>query len=310
MGLIAPGGVVDEVIVGKCVANLEQMGFKVVLGNQIFARWGGYAGTIEQRLSDLHAMFADGDVRAIWTARGGSGCAGLLPHIDYAKVRRDPKILIGYSDITALHLALYAKARMVSFHGPVAWSTPTAYSVGHMRAALMSGLSRHEMRHAPENLARAVNEPLFQPKTHASGIAAGALVGGNLSVLAALVGTPYAAPLTDRVLFLEEIDEAPYRIDRLLHQLQQSNATGHQGLRDCAGVMLGVFQKCEAKATDKSLRLTEVFAQHLDRHRGPATSGYSLGHISHQMTLPIGIRAELDTERETLTWLDSPTDAA
>jgi muramoyltetrapeptide carboxypeptidase len=128
VGLIAPGGVLDDRIIQKCVQNLESLGFKVKPGNNLRATWGGYAGTVRQRLDDLHAMFADREVQAVWTARGGSGCSGLLPAIDYPLIRRHPKILIGYSDITALHLALYRHAGLVTFHGPVAWSTPTSAS--------------------------------------------------------------------------------------------------------------------------------------------------------------------------------------
>ncbi len=308
VGLIAPGGVLNDAIVAKCVANLERLGFRVKLGANVLARWGGYAGTIEQRVDDLHTMFADTDVRAIWSARGGSGCAGLLPHIDYSHIRSHPKILVGYSDITALHLALYAKAQLVSFHGPVAWSTPSAYSVANMRAALMGAQTTHTMSHASDNLARAASEPQFQPRTHRAGRRRGPLVGGNLSVLAALVGTPYAAPLRDHLLFLEEIDEAPYRIDRLLHQLSQSHAPGEVAFNNTSAVVLGVLNRCEPKPGGHSLSLAEVLGHHLNSLRVPAVSGYSFGHIANQMTLPIGVMAELDTESQTLTQLESATE--
>lgn len=316
IGLVATSGVLNPTGVAQRVSNLEGMGFKVRLSKHLLARWGGYAGTVEQRLDDLHAMFCDGDVRAVWAARGGSGLSALLPHIDYSLLAKNPKIVVGYSDVTALHMALYSQIGLVSFHGPTAGSTFSEFNVRNLRAALMGESRGYAMGHAPENLARAVTESAFKPRTHVAGRAVGRLLGGNLSVLAALVGTPYLTPLGGHLLFLEEIDEAPYRVDRLMHQLQQSNARGQRALGElggssgCAGVMVGVFSKCEARPGDQSLTLQEVLSEHLDSLGVPAVSGYGVGHIAHQMTLPIGITAELDTAKQQLTLLESATDAS
>ncbi len=303
VGLIAPGGVVDQTIVDKCTKNLEGMGFKVKMGKNILERWGGYAGTVGQRLADLHAMFADPDVAAIWTARGGSGCAGLLPHIRYDWVRAHPKIVIGYSDITALNLALFARAGLVTFHGPVAWSTFSDYSVACMRAVLMPDqvYNQTAFEMAPENAARGATEAAYQMRTFSTGVAEGVLTGGNLSVLTALVGTPYAAQLPGSLLFLEDVREEPYRIDRMLHQLQQSLG----GFDKTSGVMLGVFSRSEASDKSPALSLTEVLDGHFSGLPVPAVYGYSIGHISQQLTLPIGIRARLDTNAQTLTLLEA-----
>lgn len=306
VGLIAPGGIVDGAIIEKCERNLASLGFKVKLGKNIRAAHGGYAGTVAQRLEDLHAMFADKEVKAVWTARGGSGCSALLPHIDYTLIRTHPKILIGYSDITALHLAFYRMAGLVTFHGPAAWSTFSDYSVSQMQAVLMLPRSETEINMSIENSRKALEQPEYALRTLRHGIAEGRLVGGNLSVLTALIGTPYAAQLTGNLLFLEDVSEAPYRIDRMLTQLQQSvGGLGRQdGLRHAAGVMLGVFSKARARDGDPSLTMAEVVNEHFGNLPVPALYGCSFGHISHQFTIPVGLRARLDTKQQTLTLLE------
>ncbi len=304
VGLIAPGGVVDEALIQKCVANLESLGFSVKPGANLRAARGGYAGTVEQRLEDLHAMFRDREVAAIWAARGGSGCPALLPRIDYGLVRRNPKVLVGYSDITALHLALYAHAGLVSFHGPVASSTFSDYSVAQLHAVLMEPRERTVLPIAEEQLARAESQPQLAPRTFRSGRAQGRLIGGNLSTLCALVGTPYLPPTRRALLFLEEVGEAPYRIDRMLTQLRQAGL-----LAPAAAAMLGVFQRCEATDGEPSLTLAETLEGQLSGLGIPAAYGYSFGHVPQQYTLPVGVRASLDTEARTLTLLESAVSA-
>lgn len=298
VGLIAPGGVLDDKIIETCVRNLESQGFTVKPGANLRASHGGYAGTIRQRVDDLHAMFGDREVQAIWTARGGSGCTGLLPHLRYDFIRRHAKILIGYSDITALHLALLRQAGLVSFHGPVAWSTFSSYSVEHMLAVLMEPRRQYAIAMAEENAQKAATQPQFAAQTLHPGVAEGRLIGGNLSLVAALAGTPFAADFRGRLLFLEEVGEAPYRVDRMLTQLDQAI-----GLQRAAGALLGVFQK---SGTDKdpSLSLNDVLAAHFADGPKPAVYGWSFGHIPQQFTLPVGVRARMDTEARTLTLLE------
>lgn len=299
VGLIAPSGVLDDATLQRGVSNLESLGFRVKLGANVRAAHGGYAGTVAQRLDDLHAMFLDREVKAIWAARGGSGCSALLPGIQYELIRNHPKILVGYSDITALHLAIHRHAGLVTFHGPVAPSTPTDYAVTQMQAVLMSPRPETEIAMSVENSKMAPERPEFALRTFRDGIAEGRLIGGNLSVVCALIGTPYAAEMKNRLVFLEDVGEAPYRIDRMLTQLQQS-----QDLKTAAGIMLGVFQKSNVPAGEASLTLDEVLDGHFAASKVPAVYGYSFGHIQHQCTIPVGIKARLDTRSQTLTLLE------
>lgn len=245
-------------------------------------------------------MARDRGVAGIWAARGGSGCLALLPHIDYAAMRRHAKVLVGYSDITALHLALYRRAGLVTFHGPVASSTFSDFSAGQLEAVLMDAQPEWPFHIPDVGLARAAEQPQFAPRTFRGGIAEGRLSGGNLSTLCALVGTPYAVPAKGHLLFLEEVGEAPYRIDRLLTQLRYAGVLG-----SAAGVLLGVFQKCEAPPGEASLTLAQVLDDHFSTARVPAGYGYALGHIPHQYTLPVGARARLDADARTLTLLEA-----
>jgi muramoyltetrapeptide carboxypeptidase len=299
VGVVAPSGVLDDDQAQRLVRNLEAFGVRVKLAPNVRASHGGYAGTVAQRVGDLHAMFRDREVEAIWCARGGSGCTALLPHLDYALIRRSPKILVGYSDVTALHLALLRRAGLVSFHGPVATSTFSDYSAANLRAVLMEPAPRCTFEGAEENFARALEEPQFEPRPYVEGIATGRLVGGNLSVVAAMAGTPYGLAGGPDLLFLEEVGEAPYRIDRMLTQLRQAGVLGA-----AAGTMLGVFQRCESTDGEPSLTLQEVLREHFAHGTRPAGYGYSFGHIAHQITLPVGIRAQLDTRAQTLTLLE------
>jgi muramoyltetrapeptide carboxypeptidase len=301
VGLIAPSGVLEDAQIERGVRNLESLGLVVKVGRNIRAAHGGYAGTVEQRVEDLHGMFLDREVRGVWAARGGSGCTALLPRIDYGLIRRNPKVLVGYSDITALHLALLRHARLVTFHGPVSSSTFSGFSADRLREVLMEPLPRRVLHDAPENLAKAIDQPQFAPRTFRPGRAEGDLVGGNLSVLCSMVGTDHLPRLGASLLFLEDIGEAPYRIERMLVQLSQARV-----LAQARGIAFGVFQKSQPVDEEPSLTLDETLAEQMAALRVPAASGFSFGHIPHQLTLPLGIRARLDTEERTLTLLESP----
>lgn len=300
VALVAPAGLLDEDEIAKAIGNMESLGLRVSLGTHIRAVNGNYAGTVQQRLDDLHAAFRDPQVKAVWAIRGGSGCISLLAHIDYALIRANPKILIGYSDITALHLAIHRHTGLVTFHGPVASSTFSDYTVTHLRNVLMQPQEQYTIPMALENHRRALTHPNFTIRAVHGGQATGRLTGGNLCMVSALAGTPYAAEFEHRILFLEEINEAPYRVDRMLYQL---DLAGH--LSSAAALMLGVFMHCEAEDGGSSLILDQTLDQHLLPLTVPAVTGYSFGHIRDQFTLPIGILAALDAERQTVTLLET-----
>jgi muramoyltetrapeptide carboxypeptidase len=299
VGLVAPGGYTTDAAIEQAVRHIEALGLCVKQGTYLREVWGNYGGTVAARIADLHAMFRDPQVKAIWAIRGGSGCISLLRHLDYRLIRTHPKILLGYSDITALHLAIHRHAGLVTFHGPVASSTPSDYSTQHLLAVLMEPRDAYTIPMSVENDLRALDDPWYATRTVHGGVAEGRLIGGNLSLVSALAGTPYAADFTGSLLFIEEVNEEPYRIDRWLTQLDLA-----VGLDRAAGVMVGICENCGPQGDGPSLTLDETLDVHLRPLRAPAVTGYSFGHIRHQFTLPVGVRARLDTAARTVTLLE------
>ena len=300
VGLIAPGGYTSERAIAKALRNIESLGLKVKQGKYLREVFGNYAGSVQQRVADLHAMFADPEVKIVWPIRGCSGCISLLSSLDYGLIARHPKILLGYSDITALHLAIHKRTGLVTFHGPVASSTITDYARQQMMAVLSDPQPRITITMAPDNARQALSEPHFGIHTVTQGVATGRLMGGNLSLVAALAGTPYAADFADSILFLEEVNEAPYRIDRWMTQLDLAC-----GFANAAALVIGICENCGPEHEEVSLTLERTLGLHLHPLTIPAVSGYSIGHIRNQCTLPIGVRATLDTKAQTITLLEA-----
>ena len=197
-------------------------------------------------------------------------------------------MLIGYSDITALHVAIFQKTGLISFHGPVAASEFTEYTVDHFQKVVMQPQANFMIKPAKENLES--EETNFHPKTIVAGKAMGKLMGGNLSLLASLVGTDFTPNFKNKIVFIEDIGEKPYRIDRMLTQLRQGT-----NLREAKGIALGIFADCEAKEGDNSLTLMETLTDRLGDLNIPVVYGLSFGHIANQMTLPIGGEVEINT---------------
>lgn len=284
----------------RAVRNIESLGLRVRPAANIRLRRGNYAGTTFQQVADFHAMVRDPDVKAIWCGRGGSGGSLMLPLVDYGLVRAHPKVIVGLSDVTALHLAIQRRAGLVTFHGPAGISTFSEYSVEHLRAVFMEPRVPYVIAGAAENRRRGEMEPEYAERTITPGVATGPLVGGNLSVLSALVGTPYAARMEGHIVFLEDVDEAPYRINRMLTQLVQGGE-----LARAAAVLFGVCSRCRAPPGDATLSLEETLRDRLEPLHVPAAMGLSFGHAAQNFTLPLGIRARFDAGERTLTLLEA-----
>ncbi len=298
IGLIAPGSPVTEEKLNKAITNLENLGFHVHYTKNILAKQGYLAGTDQQRLDDLHLMFNNQKINGIWCIRGGYGCGRILPDIDYSLIRKYPKPMIGYSDVTALLQAIFLKTGIIGFHGPVAVSEFTDYTICQFQTILMEPKAPIQIKNAVENDKK--ENTAFQNKVINSGKAKGKIMGGNLSLIASLAGTKYQLNAKGKIIFLEEIGERPYRIDRMLTQLLQSCNLGQ-----AAGIALGIFDDCEAKEGTDSLTLMETLEDRLGPLGIPVIYGLSFGHIDNQFTFPIGIEAELDTEKHIVKLLES-----
>jgi muramoyltetrapeptide carboxypeptidase len=283
------------------IDTIESLGFKVKPGAHLYDRDGYLAGSDAARAADLNAMFADDGVDAIWCVRGGYGASRILPALDYALMQRKPKALIGYSDITALHMAIHRHAGLVTFHGPVAFRAFTPYSLGELKRVLWTGETPVRLG-GPPPFERAEGRVDWENRvvTLVPGRARGRLLGGNLCLMSHLCGTPYFPDLRGAILFLEDVEEAYYRIDRMLTQLWLSGA-----LAGVAGVAFGKFTNCNSSPFFLQNRpLDDILAERCRALGVPAVSGIMVGHIEDQTTLPVGCLAELDADAGTLTLLE------
>ena len=298
VGLINPAGATfhpDDVVVAEEV--LAALGLKMKAGEHLLDRRGYLAGSDKDRALDINRMFADRKVAAILTLRGGWGCNRLLDLLDYGVVAKNPKILMGYSDITSLLLALNAKTGLVTFHGPVGVSSWNKFSTDFVEKLLFNGevFSMENPKDPGDNLARTKDRVL----TINGGKAKGKLIGGNLSVLTAMVGSEYLPDFKGNILFLEEVGEEVYRVDRMLTQLKLGGILG--------GISGFVFGKCSDCGPGKgygSLTLEEILDDHIKPLGIPAWYGSMIGHIENKFTIPLGVEAEIDADHGRISLLE------
>jgi muramoyltetrapeptide carboxypeptidase len=290
IGMIGPSGSSkDPGMADKGAAALEALGFKVVVGESCRGKYGYLASPDALRASDVGAFFRDDRVDGIVCMKGGYGTPRILDAIDYGAVAANPKVLAGYSDITGMHLAFRRYAGFPTFHTPMAVSMVDGFdgfSAASMMAALTTASPLGRLSPPPGSPA---------PATLVGGKARGPLVGGNLSLVAALAGTPYALVPDGAILFLEDIDEEPYRIDRMLTQLRLTGV-----FERCAGVVLGHWTRCEPKDPDRSLTLAQVFSDVIAPARKPTITGFQAGHSTPTLSFPLGVEAVLDADTGTL----------
>jgi muramoyltetrapeptide carboxypeptidase len=294
VALVSPGSPVAENFgVPLARESFEAMGLRVRLGDSVRERRGYFAGDDRARADDLNAMFADPAVDAVFALRGGWGTARILPMVDFGAIRRNPKVLVGYSDVTALLNAVYARAGLVSFHGPMGVSRWTEYPLSHFRRLLFDAEAIEFAN--PVDTAGDLVQRENRVRTITPGRARGRLVGGNLSVLAGIVGSGYVPPWEGSILFLEDVDEGIHRMDRMLTQLALAGVLG--AIR---GFVFGRCTDCEPAADYGSLTLEQVLADHVAPLGIPAWSGAMIGHVTDQWTLPVGAEVEIDAARGTL----------
>jgi len=284
IGVLSPAAAVDEPSLRSGLRVLEQAGFRLRLAPAALKKSGYLAGTDRERLADLHAMFLDPAVQAIIASRGGYGAGRLLPLVDPAVIRAHAKVFVGHSDLTFLLNDFVHRAALVTFHGPMVAGLAQRPDAAAALVAMLSGdrLGWHQAA-----------EVVIQP-----GTAEGVLVGGSLSVIAAMLGTPYALHTRERLLFLEDVNEKPYRIDRMLTQLRQAGA-----LDGVAGVVFGEMAGCSA-AENERVSVRDVVAEAFANAPYPVAYGLPSGHGHGTLTLPLGVRARLAGDR--LTLLESP----
>ncbi|YAF98410.1 MAG: LD-carboxypeptidase [Nodularia sp. CChRGM 3473] len=286
VGLIAPAGVVNAEDIAAAKKTITELGLKVKVGAHILDRYGYLAGTDADRAQDVNAMFLDRSVKAIMTMRGGWGCNRILPLLDYSLIRSHPKILMGYSDITSLVLAIYARSRVMTFHGPNATSVWNEFTVDYVKHILF-------------NAEAVTMENFATSEAIAPGKARGKLIGGNLSVLSAMVGSPYLPSWYKSILFIEDINEDVYRVDRMFTQLKNAGI-----LNQLSGLIFGQCTNCSL-GDEPSFALMQVLKDHILPLSIPAWYGSMIGHIKDKFTLPIGAEVEIDADAGTIRLLEA-----
>ncbi len=295
LGIIAPASPaynLDRLAEGIKIIE-EQLGLRVSLSPNILSYDKYLAGTVNERLDDLHKMFLNPAIGGIVCLRGGYGSMKLLSGINYQTVRRNPKVFVGYSDITALQLALWKKAGLVTFSGPMLTpdlgNKPSDFTLQHFYRAITD----------PRPLGPIPGEPGVKTTMLVPGRSRGRLLGGNLAMVAATIGTPFEIDTRGAILFLEDVGEQPYRIDRMLQQLHLAGKFDR-----AAGVVFGQFVNCEADDQDNSFTLPEVLAAAVARLDIPCFLGLCAGHGTHKATLPLGVQAEIDADKCLLTIIE------
>lgn len=284
IALIAPAGPISESQLASAQENLAEMGFKSTFTEKILEKKGYLAGSDEIRINDLHEAFNNENADAILCIRGGYGCSRIIDQIDYELIKKHPKIFIGYSDITALLNAIWQKTGLITFHGVVGTSAFTPYTRQQFENIVTNQSSKYQINTKQPDDLNIIHE----------GKCNGQLVGGNLSIIISLIGTPYEINFENKILFIEEVNEAPYKIDRMLTQLLLNG-----NIKNAAGIILGKFNGCDidhAEITvNNSLSLNEIFDNRLKKLSIPVLSGFSFGHVMDQALFPIGIKAGFDT---------------
>ncbi|MBA3657744.1 MAG: LD-carboxypeptidase [Gemmatimonadaceae bacterium] len=282
VALVSPSGPVrsaDDMRVAE--QNARDLGWLPVAADNAAKKAAYFAGKDAERALDLNAAFRDRSIAALWCVRGGYGAMRILDQLDYTAFIEKPKALIGYSDITALHAAIASRCEVVSFHGPTARGKHSSFS----RDSFARAIIQQENSCGVWAAARTVRP----------GSVSGRIAGGNLSLVASLIGTQYQVDLTDAILVIEDINEAVYRVDRMMHQLLMSGS-----LDNCAAIAAGDFTLPADDSDSVDRSVDDVFSEISERLGIPCISGLPIGHIDDQWTIPLGARANIDTEAKCL----------
>jgi len=296
IGIISPASSPDDLtLVESGVKYIEGLGYRTTLGKNVAKTRGYLAGTDAERVDDIHQMFGDKNVKAIFCLRGGYGAFRILDKIDYKVIRNSPKIFVGFSEITALQMAFLKKVNLITFAGPM----------------VLPNFSKDISRYTEENFWRMITSTKKSPNIRIPefekllplnpGNTSGRIVGGNLSVFVSLLGTKYLPNLKDKILFLEEINEPPYKIDRMLNQLKLNKV-----FEKVKGIILGSFTDCvELDKNKKTLTLQEVGEDYFNDLSVPVIHSFPHGHIKDLVTIPIGSKVKLNASKVLVEFTES-----
>jgi len=283
IGIISPSSPLEKDKIEKGISFFEDLGYNILEGDHIYEKYGYLAGSDKNRASDLNNMFNNKDVDMILCIRGGYGANRILPLIDFDLIKKNPKIFVGFSDITSLSNTIYKKTGLVTFHGPMLNSDFDPVSLSSFREALACGTEPYTIENTENKFGESL-ELIGNPA-----VAQGKLLGGNLALIVSLMGTPYDIDFKDNIIFMEDIGEEPYKIDRMLTSLELSGK-----LSDAAGFVIGQFTNCSLPHYEKSLTLEQVIEDKILSLNKPTIVNFQSGHSYPKLTLPIGAKVRIN----------------
>ncbi len=297
--IVAPAGVeYNKFRLQLSIESLEALGLKVKVADNTLERHGYFPAEDEVRAAEINQAFADTEVKAVIAFKGGWGAARTLPYLDWGLIAKNPKIIMGYSDITSLLNAIYHKTGLITFHGPNAGSAWGEFSTHNVKEILFDAAAQHMVN--PKEKGEYLTQRRNRTQTIVKGTAEGRMVGGNLTVLTSLQGTPYFPETKGKILMLEDVGENIYRVDRMLTQLSLG---GH--LNDCAGIVFGGMTDVESDGGYGDFSLMDILEQHCVRSGKPTFIGAMFGHIDDKRTMPVGCTVRMDADAGTVTMLES-----
>lgn len=300
IGLVCPAApAYSKETVEVIAESMQALGFKVKYGKNIWKRYGYLAGNDAERASDINEMFADPTVQGILCVHGGWGCARILPLLNYQMIKNNPKVIMGYSDVTALLLGIHAQTGLVTFHGPVGGSTWNDFSVKYFKSVLMNADKvKYEN---PINKGDNLTQVEDRISTINRGIAKGKLIGGNLTVFCHILGSKFVPNFKNAIVFCEDVQEQPYSVDRMINHMKLCGV-----FEEMNGFVFGKCTKCEpGEGSYGSLTLEDLWEDHIKPTKKPAFVGSMIGHINNKFTIPIGIEAEINADQGIIQFLES-----
>lgn len=289
IGVVAPSSPVDKDKADRAAEALEKLGFKAVLGESCYGNYSYLSGSDELRAGDINSMFKDKNIDGIFCMRGGYGSLRILDMLDYGMIKKNPKVFAGYSDITAIHNALWKKCGLVTFHGPMVASSMIDGFEEYSREMFMKAITSSNPLGPIANPGNGEGIKCLVP-----GKAEGRIVGGNLTLISLTLGTPYEIDTKDKLLFLEDVGEATYRIDGTLSHLKLAGK-----LNECSGIILGSFKNCNPQ-NERDLSLMEVISDIIGPLNKPVVYNLLAGHSSINVTLPLGVYGRIDAENRII----------
>jgi len=302
VGLVAPAFLTNEQDLQLSIERVKQLGLEPVYSDNILRKHGYFSGTDKERAEEFNRMVGNPEIKGIIFSNGGYGCARILDLVDYELIRRNPKVMIGFSDNTALINAIYKETGLITFHGPISRTIHREYNRMQFENIAMNPKDTYIIRSSESDLQKAAKDKTLERYTITSGKANGKLIGGNLTLICSMIGTPHQIDLKDKIVMIEDIGEEPYRIDRMLTQLTASDQ-----LTKAAGIAFGVCKRCdktEKAVAPNSFTLRQVIEDRIKPLNIPAVYGLSFGHNECNFTFPIGLQAELDADKKTITLLE------